>query len=368
LGLATLVWLMLLGASAGAASVATTPVSDGFNRADGGLGSNWTDIVDGGLSISGQTVVSTNDGYSGEMRSGGSFDSDQFSQIELTSTQLAAGQLIGPAVRMQDGGRDGYFGIYFWNNGYPQLRLYKRSAGTWIQLGNSYTTQPLPAGTTLTLSAVGSTIIFREDGTKRIWVTDAGLSGGAPGIIAYGTATADNWTGGTAWTDIVDGGLLISGQTVVGARGGYSGEMLFGQSFDSDQFSQIELTSTQFTGGQWIGPAVRMQHGGRAAYLGIYFWKNGNPQLRLYKRSAGNWTQLGDSDITHPLPAGTTLALTAVGSTITLLVDGTRRIRVTDTSLSGGAPGIIAYGTATADNWTSGTGAPRARARPGAIS
>ena len=59
-------------------------------------------------------------------------------------------------MRSQNGGQDTYLGIYFWNNGTPQLRLYKRTAGTLIQLGNSYNSGPLPAGTKLTLSAVGS--------------------------------------------------------------------------------------------------------------------------------------------------------------------------------------------------------------------
>ena len=49
----------------------------------------------------------------------------------------------------QNGGQNTYLGIYFWNNGSPQLRLYKRTAGTWTQLGSSYNSGPLPAGTTL---------------------------------------------------------------------------------------------------------------------------------------------------------------------------------------------------------------------------
>ena len=39
------------------------------------------------------------------------------------------------------------------------------------------------------------------------------------------------------------------------------------------------MTSTQLTGGQWIGPAVRVQDGGQDAYLGIYYWNFGNPVL-----------------------------------------------------------------------------------------
>ncbi len=82
----------------------------------------------------------------------------------MTSTQLTGGQWIGPAVRMQNGGQDMYLGIYFWNNGTPQLRIYKRSAGTWIQLGSSYNCGPLAAGTLLQLTAVGSTISFLQNG------------------------------------------------------------------------------------------------------------------------------------------------------------------------------------------------------------
>ena len=86
-------------------------------------------------------------------------------------------------MRTQNGGQNTYLGIYFWNSGSPQLRLYKRNAGTWIQLGSSYNSGPLPAGTTLQLSAVGSTISFLRTASTRITATDASMSGGAPGIM-----------------------------------------------------------------------------------------------------------------------------------------------------------------------------------------
>ena len=98
-------------------------------------------------------------------------------------------------MRAQNGGQDTYLGIYFWNSGSPELRLYKRSAGTWTQLGSSYSSGPLAAGTELKLTAVGSTISFLQDGVERIAVSDNSLTGGAPGIMAYGAATADNWAG-----------------------------------------------------------------------------------------------------------------------------------------------------------------------------
>ena len=147
-------------ASANVTNVAVTcitPGQDNFNRANGGLGPAWVAMSDGGLSIVSQRVVGTAGKYAGDIRVAESYGSDQYSQIEVTTTQLSGGQWVGPTVRSQNGGQDTYLGIYFWNNGTPQLRLYKRTAGTWTQLGTSYNSGPLPAGTKLTLSAVGST-------------------------------------------------------------------------------------------------------------------------------------------------------------------------------------------------------------------
>ena len=48
------------------------------------------------------------------------------------------------------------------------------------------------------MQAVGSTISFLQNGVQRISATDTTLTGGAPGIMAYGTGQADNWSGGSA--------------------------------------------------------------------------------------------------------------------------------------------------------------------------
>ena len=111
------------------------------------------------------------------------------------------------------------------------------------------------------------------------------------------------------------------------------------------------MTSTQLTGGQWIGPAVRVQSGGQNAYVGMYAWNSGSPQLMLFVRNAGNWNQLGTYN-SGPLAAGTQLRLVAVGNTIALLQNGVQRIAVSDNTFTGGAPGIMASGNATADNWS----------------
>jgi len=76
--------------------------------------------------------------------------------------------------------------------------LFKRSAGGWTQLGSTYASGALATGTRLKVEAVGSTIAFLENGNPVITATDTSFTGGAPGIISYGTGSADNWSGGTA--------------------------------------------------------------------------------------------------------------------------------------------------------------------------
>ena len=73
----------------------------------------------------------------------------------------------------------------------------------------------------------------------------------------------------------------------------------------------------------------------------------------LFVRKAGGWQQLSAAT-TGPLAAGTQLKLTAVGSTISFLVNGVQQMSVTDTTLTGGAPGILAHDHSTADNWAGG--------------
>ncbi len=694
-------------------------VSDNFNRANGTLGAGWTDMSDGGMAISSQVVVGTKSSYSGDIRTGESYLSNQSSQIEVTSTQLSGGQWIGAAVRAQNAGQNLYLGIYFWNSGNPELMLYKRISGSWTQLGSSSFQGALAAGTQLNLSASGSTLTFSQNGVARITATDTSLTGGAPGIMAYGTPKGDNWVGagtsgptytvggtiagltgtavlennagndlststngaftfstalaggsaynvtvktnpsgqlctvtnpsgtiaaanvtnvsincvtavvptytvggtiagltgtavlennagndlststngaftfstalaggsaynvtvktnpsgqlctvtnpsgtiaaanvtnvsincvtavvptytvggtiagltgtavlennagndlststngaftfstalaggsaynvtvktnpsgqlctvtnpsgtiaaanvtnvsincvtavvptytvggtiagltgtavlennagndlststngaftfstalaggsaynvtvktnpsgqlctvtnpsgtiaaanvtnvsincvtqtaagsvsdnfnrangtlGAGWTDMSDGGMAISSQVVVGTKSSYSGDIRTGETYLSNQSSQIEVTSTQLSGGQWIGAAVRAQNAGQNLYLGIYFWNSGNPELMLYKRISGSWTQLGSSSFQGALAAGTQLNLSASGSTLTFSQNGVARITATDTSLTGGAPGIMAYGTPKGDNWVgAGTSGP----------
>ena len=199
------------------AFAAATPASDDFNRANGGLGANWTAISDGAMAISSQAVIGTVGATTGEIRTAESYTSDQYSQIAVTSTPLSGGQWVAAAVRLQASGKSGYAGLYYWNFGSPELMLFKRSGGAWAQLGSTYSSGVLAAGTQLEVTAVGSTISFLQNGVQRISVTDSSFTGGAPGIMAYGNSTADNWTGANATSG---GGTTFSvGGTVSGLSG-----------------------------------------------------------------------------------------------------------------------------------------------------
>jgi hypothetical protein len=167
---------------------------------------------------------------------------------------------------------------------------------------------------------------------------------------------------GSNWTATADGGLTVSGGQAVGAASGTSGDMWTGDTFTSDQYSQVMLTGTQLTGTQWVGPTVRAQDSGWDAYVAIYFWNNGSPEIMLFLRDDGGWSQLGSSYSVSPLGAGAVLGLQAAGSSLTVTVDGAVVISATDSTFTGGAPGLMTDGAAAAAAWAGGSGA----APPGA--
>ena len=168
-------------------SFASTTASDNFNRANGSLGANWTDMTVGGMAISNDAVVGTQAaGNSGDIYTGTTFGSDQSSQIQVTSTPLGGGQWIGPTVRAQNGGQSLYLGIYWGSNGNPELEMFKLVNGGWTQLGSAFASGTLAAGTELTLSVTGSTLSFSENGVVEITATDTSLTGG-------GTAPGDSY-------------------------------------------------------------------------------------------------------------------------------------------------------------------------------
>jgi hypothetical protein len=431
--------------------------TDSFNQANGPVDANWTATSDGAMVINNNMIQGGNSGVTGEIRTAETYSSNQYTQIQVTSTPGGA-QWIGTAVRAQAGGQNAYLGLYYGNYGSPELMLFKRLNGGWTQLGNTYASGTLAAGTKLTVSAAGNNISFAENGTTVISASDTTLTGGAPAIMAFGQTSAGPWAGGDVavttytvggtvsglsgsvvlqdnggdnltvngngsftfatpvvsgssysvtvltnpngqscsvangsgtvsanvtsvsvtcttnpvytplatdnfnqangpvnsnWTAISDGPMVINNKLIQGGNSGTTGEIRTAETYSSNQYSQIQVASTP-TGTQWISTAVRAQAGGQNAYVGLYYANYGYPELMLFKRVGGAWTQLGSTYATGTIAAGTQLTVSAAGSNISFAENATTVISAQDASITGGAPAIMAYGQTSAGPWAGG--------------
>jgi hypothetical protein len=166
-------------------------VSDNFNRANGALGSNWTNAV-GSCVISSNTV--TANGFNAAHNIShwatavNTFANDQFSQATFTT----AGDSGGLCVRWA--GPSGYKfigpagGNYF---------LYETTSGTDTSLG-SFSSATIANGDVVRLEATGTTIRVLVNAVEQLSVTDATHASGSPGLAMNwnGGAFLDDWSGG----------------------------------------------------------------------------------------------------------------------------------------------------------------------------
>ena len=147
-------------------ALAAVIASDSFNRADGGLGANWTATSDGAMSIASQQVTGRRGEHRGDPDGGvvpeRSVLPDRGEPDAADRRASGSGRRCG----CRPAGRTGTLGIYYWNYGSPELMLFKRNGGNWTQLGSAYNSGALPAGTQLQVTAVGSTISFLENGVR----------------------------------------------------------------------------------------------------------------------------------------------------------------------------------------------------------
>jgi hypothetical protein len=155
--------------------------SDDFNRADGGLGANWT-TIDGAPAISSNTAIGTNGGgFTSAVYSGVSWTNDTRS----TATSKGPGSNCGPAVRMASSSLYTYWG----NDG----NVYKIISQVYTSLGtrSTYTVNDIAK-----LEVSGTTLTPTKNGSGLSTITDSSLSAGGPGIAFYGNADKlDDWEG-----------------------------------------------------------------------------------------------------------------------------------------------------------------------------
>jgi len=180
---------------------APSSITDDFNRANGGLGANWTDSSDlavsqgGSLQISGNQVVSspTNINFV-SFYSGAPFPNDQYAQATIIGG-ITGYSTAGVVVRHQGSGRSSFY-VFI---GYPlttpaQVAYFRCDNGTWTALASN--NAPVNSGSILKLRVVGSTLTGSVDGVDQPSVTDTTYASGFPGIHCRSGA-ADNFQAGS---------------------------------------------------------------------------------------------------------------------------------------------------------------------------
>lgn len=124
----------------------------------------------------------------------------------------------------------------------------------------------------------------------------------------------------------------------VGAGGQGEGNYWSADSFTGDHFSQATFTGTLLPD-VWGAVRVRCSASADTYYSGgIDVGDNGDSRRRIWKTVAGTRTQLQNEPVDIAL--GDVVYLEAVGTDITLKINGVVSCTVSDSAISGGSPGI----------------------------
>lgn len=169
-----------------------TNVTDNFNRADENpLAGNWT-------TPAGQFQIFSNQLYTASgvtshyaYWNANTFANNQYASLKVI-TVSANWQSIGPAVRIQNTGANGYYVSWHDTN---VLTLFVTVAGTDTSLGTSTAV----ATDVIRIEASGTSISVKKNGSVVIGpVTDSNFSSGKAGVGGSGGAAgvADDWAGG----------------------------------------------------------------------------------------------------------------------------------------------------------------------------
>jgi hypothetical protein len=183
---------------------------DDFDRADGGLGGNWTTTtgIQAPQIVSNEALAGASNSVGGARHTGyAGWPNNQYASIligSVVATQSDEG--AGPACRIASGANTQYFA----QTNTTQTRLYKVVAGTYTQLGSDGAA--CVAGDELRLECVGTSISVKRQGSVIIGpVTDAAIAAGDAGLwttrhVTGGTTAAASWAGG----DFATGGGALS--------------------------------------------------------------------------------------------------------------------------------------------------------------
>ena len=178
--------------------------SDDFNRADGGLGANWTEPLasqNNLVIVNNQVTPDIEDSHNYAFWSADSFSQDQYSQVRISTV----GPWNGVIARAQVGIDRFYMAFVFGPNDY---RIYLRKDGLYYSLTTGSTETWVP-GDIIRLEAAGLNpvqLTLLRNGNPVLTYTDTteNLVGGSPGIGIYSPSgyhlAVDDWEGGNLGT------------------------------------------------------------------------------------------------------------------------------------------------------------------------
>jgi hypothetical protein len=173
---------------------------DNFNRTNGGLGSNWTNILTdtagGGIfgNAYGHTNASTTD--SAWVYTGTSWDSDQESFVTIPTLPTEGTAYFYLLVRIS--GTSGYLCINAWNGSSWTSYFYRLDSGTATYVATFASGGSITAGDRFSFQVIGNEFkFFMNGGQVGSTYTDSTYTSGSPGIGgAYSnTFRLDDWGG-----------------------------------------------------------------------------------------------------------------------------------------------------------------------------
>jgi len=189
--------ILLDSTATSAAGLAPAPY-DNFNRANGGLGANWTSVysTNGAEAISGNTVIGGNgSSNTGSYWSANAFLNDQGAEVTVSTTTANSQGVLLRATGTTNATTNAYACV---ENGAAQLQITKISAGGVSSLTTGVITSAV--GDRIRGTMVGTTITCSQTTVAGVVTTistsDATFASGSPGIFnARNNGGLTNWTG-----------------------------------------------------------------------------------------------------------------------------------------------------------------------------
>lgn len=185
------------------------------------------------------------------------------------------------------------------------------------------------------------------------------LAGNVLASDSFGRADANPI--GANWSTIsgVPALQIVSNQIEDTTTGGSvtAREIYSAISWPNDQYSQCTLVHLNSGSTSYGGVCVRQSTGADTGYYSIA-GSAGDPNVYIARQLAGVHTNLASAAYTFS--PGDVLYFSAVGTTLTVKINGVTKVTFTDTNIASGSAGLAVYagssvGDSIVDNWSGGS-------------